>query len=55
MKNISIQRSDIVTISNSYIELNGATDRTNEYSTVLFSLSRIGHLKIKNNLNRERY
>ena len=51
MKNISIQRSDIVTISNSYIELNGATDRTNEYSNVLFSLSRIGHLKIKNNTN----
>ena len=49
MKNISIQRADIVTISNSNIELEGAKDRTNEYSNVLFSLSRIGHLKLKNN------
>jgi len=47
--NISIQRADVVTIDNSNIELMGATDRTNEYSTVLFSLSRIKHLKLKNN------
>lgn len=48
-KNISIQRSDRVVISNSCIELEGATDRTNEYSDVLFSFSRIKELKIKNN------
>lgn len=47
-RNISIQRSDIVTIDNSYIELSGATDRTNEYSTVLFTLSRIDELKLIN-------
>ena len=47
--NISIQRADIVTISNSAIELSGATDRTNEYSDVLFTLSRIKELKLKNN------
>ena len=48
-KNISIQRADLVSISNSNIELEGATDRTNEYSNILFSFSRIKHLKIKNN------
>jgi len=48
-RNISIQRANLVTIDNSAIELVGATDRTNEYSTVLFSLSRIKHLKLKNN------
>ena len=47
-RNISIQRANIVTIDNSYIELKGATDRTNEYSTVLFSLSRIDELKLIN-------
>ena len=47
-RNVSIQRASIVTIDNSYIELKGATDRTNEYSTVLFSLSRIDELKLKN-------
>lgn len=48
-KNISIQRADVVTISNSHIELSGATDRTNDYSTTLFTLSRIKELKLKNN------
>ncbi len=47
--NISIQRADIVSLNNSFIELKGATDRTNEYSTVLFSLSRIDELKLINN------
>lgn len=47
--NTSIQRADIVTINNSAIWLAGATDRTNEYSTVVFSLSRIKELKLKNN------
>ena len=49
-ENISIQRADIVSLNNSFIELKGATDRTNEYSTVLFSLSRIDELKLINNL-----
>ena len=48
-RNISIQRANIVTIDNSNIELKGATDRTNEYSTVLFSLSRIDELKLSGN------
>ena len=47
--NISIQRANIVSLSNSYIKLSGATDRTNEYSDVLFTLSRIDELKLKNN------
>mgnify|MGYP004423750849 FL=1 len=38
----------MVTIDNSYMELSGATDRTNEYSTVLFTLSRINELKLVN-------
>ena len=47
-RNVSIQRASLVILDNSSIELLGATDRTNEYSTVLFSLSRIKHLKLKN-------
>lgn len=47
--NVSIQRADMVILDNSVMELMGTTDRTNEYSTVLFSLSRIKHLKLKNN------
>src|SRR5574344_153638 len=48
-KNVSIQRTNILTIDNSNIELAGATDRTNEYSTTIFALSRIDELKLKNN------
>lgn len=48
-KNISIQRADIVTIKNSAIKLSGATDRTNEYSDVEFSISRVKELKLANN------
>ena len=48
-RNISIQRADRVLLNNSVIELFGATDRTNEYSHVLFTLSRIKELKLKNN------
>lgn len=48
-RNISIQRTGVLNISNSYIELLGATDRTNEYSSTLYSLSRIDELNIKNN------
>ena len=48
-RNISIQRATLVTIDNSAIVLSGTTDRTNEYSDVLFSLSRVTELDIKNN------
>lgn len=47
--NISIQRADTLTIKNSAIKLSGTTDRTNEFSTVAFSLSRIDDLKLANN------
>lgn len=50
-KNISIQRANEVTLDSCYIMLSGATDRTNEYSSVLFSLSRIDKLKVKNGTN----
>ena len=48
-KNISLQRADIVTINNSYLEFSGTTDRTNEYADELFAISRVDKLKIKNN------
>lgn len=48
-ENISIQRADRVIIKNSAIMLEGTTDRTNEYSKVQFTLSRIGELKLANN------
>lgn len=47
-KNISLQRADTVTIKNSAIYLKGTTDRTNEYSDTLFSISRVGELKLAN-------
>lgn len=47
-KNISIQRANIVTLDNSFISLSGATDRTNEYSSVLFTFSRVDELKLIN-------
>lgn len=47
--NVSIQRANCATIINSAITLSGATDRTNEYSTVFFSISRIDRVKLKNN------
>lgn len=47
-RNISIQRASVVTLDNSYMLLSGATDRTNEYSDVLFTLSRIDELKLIN-------
>lgn len=46
-KNISIQRTNVVTLDNSTIALSGTKDRTNEYSDVDFTLSRIDELKIK--------
>ena len=47
--NVSIQRANCATIINSAIALSGATDRTNEYSSVFFSLSRVDQVKLKNN------
>ena len=46
--NISLQRADLAVLNNSYMALSGATDRTNEYSQVEFSLSRITELDLKN-------
>lgn len=47
--NISIQRTNCATISNSAIALAGATDRTNEYSDEYFTISRVDQVKLKNN------
>ena len=47
--NISLQRADLAVLDNCHIALSGATDRTNEYSQVVFSLSRITELDLKNN------
>ena len=47
--NVSLQRADIAVINNSHLALSGATDRTNEYSQVVFSVSRITELVLKNN------
>ena len=47
--NISIQRTNCLTVSNSAIALSGATDRTNEYSDEYFTLSRVDKVKLKNN------
>ena len=48
-KNISLQRANTITLDNTHISLSGATDRTNEYSSVYFSISRVDHLKSANN------
>ena len=47
--NISLQRANLATIINSAISLSGATDRTNEYSTTFFAISRVDEVKLKNN------
>ena len=47
--NISLQRADLVEMNNSAIVLAGATDRTNDWADVLFSLSRVTELDLKNN------
>ena len=43
-QNISIQRTDILTIKNSAIKLEGTTDRTNEISTAVYTFNRIKNL-----------
>ncbi len=47
--NVSLQRADLVVVDNSHFALSGATDRTNEYSQVVFSISRVTQLDLKNN------
>lgn len=47
--NVSLQRTDCATIENSALSLSGTTDRTNEYSAVFFSISRVDQVKLKNN------
>ena len=47
--NISLQRANCATIINSAISLSGATDRTNEYSSTYFSISRVDEVKLVNN------
>lgn len=47
--NVSLQRANLATIINSSISLSGATDRTNEYATTFFSISRVDEVKLKNN------
>ena len=48
-ENISIQRANTVILDNTVMELEGTTDRTNEYSDIEYSLNRIDELNIKNN------
>lgn len=47
--NISIQRTNCLTMTNSAIALSGATDRTNEYSDEYYTLSRVDTVKLQNN------
>lgn len=47
--NTSIQRATQVVLENSAIAISGATDRTNEYSSVSFTISRVDEIKLKNN------
>ena len=47
--NISFQRTNTLTIDNSYIELSGIEDRTNEFSSIKYSFNQIDKLIIKNN------
>ena len=47
--NVSIQRAQDVKITNSFLQLSGTTDRTNDYGDVLFTLSRVQHLYMLDN------
>ena len=48
-QSISIQRANELVIKSSVIELSGATDRTNEYSDIMYSFNMINKLSILNN------
>lgn len=47
-RSISVQRANNLVIDHSVIELEGTTDRTNEYSDILYSFNIIDKLTIKN-------
>lgn len=46
-KNISFQRATKIILENSYVELSGTTDRTNEFASEIFTLSRIDTFILK--------
>lgn len=48
-KNISIQRTNNLVIDNSYMELVGIEDSTNDFASIKYSFNRIDKLVIKNN------
>ena len=48
-KNISLQRASEFKMVNSYIELSGTTDRTNDWDTTYFSISRLKHFYMLDN------
>lgn len=48
-RNISVQRTNKLIIDNSYMELVGIEDRTNEFSSIKYSFNQIDELIIKNN------
>lgn len=47
--NVSLQRANCATIINSAFSLSGAADRTNEFFSTLFSISRVDKVKLENN------
>lgn len=47
-RNISLQRANVVTLNNSSVAFSGTTDRTNDYSDVIYTISRVEELKLKN-------
>lgn len=48
-KIISLQRAGNVLLDNSSLDIKGTTDRTNEFSSIIYSLSRVDHLTLANN------
>ncbi len=48
-RNVSIQRTDKLTIDNSWIELSGIEDSTNDYSDIKYTFNQINLLILKNN------
>ncbi len=48
-KNMSIQRTNKLVIDNSFMELEGIEDRTNEFSSIKYSFNQIDEFIMKNN------
>jgi len=48
-RNVSIQRTNTLTIDNSWIELSGIEDSTNDYSDIKYTFNQINLLVLKNN------